>query len=257
VDLFAVRNLILSSTTSSSASATDAVDNDNASVVRLEIVPLDTTLLDYQTNYHHHHPYPAQAQAAESSAISTANNNNKGAEASVVDSSAIVSTSPIISHSHPKTSSQQQQQQIWSSSAESSMNNQYDPNTPRTGRWTDEELAYRDAIIYHFTNGSLPLCNGLRLTDFLCGILNSRPSRLTKKLKHAKLSANLYRIQTGHLSNSSSGSGTAHHGGSNNIGEGNNSNNNNNSSDAVQFSKLEYNFIHAITNPNERHQIIF
>jgi FkbM family methyltransferase len=78
---------------------------------------------------------------------------------------------------------------------------------------------------------------------------------LTKKLKHAKLSANLYRIQTGHLSNSSSGSGTAHHGGSN-IGEGNNTNNNNSSSEAVQFSKLEYNFIHAITNPNERHQII-
>ena len=241
VDLFAVRNLILSST------AAGAVDSDTSNNVRLEIVPLDTTLLD-QANLH---PQPPHAVVTESAVA--ANHNNKG---EALGDSAILSTSPIISHPNISSSLQQQQQRIWSSAAESSIHNdQHDPNTPRTGRWTDEELAYRDAVIYHFTNGSLPLCNGLRLTDFLCGILNSRPSRLTKKLKHAKLSTNLYRIQTGHLS-SSIGSG-AHHGGSN-ISQDNNNNNNNNSniSEATQFSKLEYNFIHAITNPKERHQII-
>jgi len=239
VDLFAVRNLILSST------AAGAADDDTSNNIRLEIVPLDTTLLD-QANLH---PQPPHAVVTESAVA--ANHNNKG---EALGDSAILSTSPIISHPNISSSLQQQQQRIWSSAAESSIHNdQHDPNTPRTGRWTDEELAYRDAVIHHFTNGSLPLCNGLRLTDFLCGILNSRPSRLTKKLKHAKLSTNLYRIQTGHLS-SSIGSGAQHHGGSN-ISEDNNSNNGN-ISEATQFSKLEYNFIHAITNPTERRQII-
>jgi hypothetical protein len=37
----------------------------------------------------------------------------------------------------------------------------YDPTIPRTGRWTDEELSFRDALISHFLEGSLPLSNGL------------------------------------------------------------------------------------------------
>ena len=71
----------------------------------------------------------------------------------------------------------------------------YDPAVPRTGRWTDEELAFRDALIARFLAGTLPLNNGLRLNDFLSRMLRSKQSRLTKKLKHAKLSTKYFRVQ--------------------------------------------------------------
>ena len=32
----------------------------------------------------------------------------------------------------------------------------YDPNIPRTGRWTDEELAFRDSLISHFLQDIQP-----------------------------------------------------------------------------------------------------
>mmetsp|Transcript_4032 Transcript_4032/g.7216 ORF Transcript_4032/g.7216 Transcript_4032/m.7216 type:complete len:612 (+) Transcript_4032:383-2218(+) len=106
----------------------------------------------------------------------------------------------------------------------------YDPAIPRTGRWTDEELAFRDAIIAHFLDGSLPLSNGLKLNDFLSNMLKSKQSRLTKKMKHAKLSTKYFRIKSGYLSPIQ------------------------NSKD---FSSLEYSFVNVIADPIERSEIQF
>ena len=106
----------------------------------------------------------------------------------------------------------------------------YDPTVPRTGRWTDEELAFRDSLISHFLEGSLPLSNGLKLNDFLSNILKSKQSRLTKKMKHAKLSTKYFHIKRGFLFDNVA---------------------------AQEFSRLEYSFIHVITDPIERSEIQF
>eukprot|EP00814_Leptocylindrus_danicus_P009809 CAMPEP_0116019704 /NCGR_PEP_ID=MMETSP0321-20121206/9387_1 /TAXON_ID=163516 /ORGANISM="Leptocylindrus danicus var. danicus, Strain B650" /LENGTH=700 /DNA_ID=CAMNT_0003490309 /DNA_START=261 /DNA_END=2363 /DNA_ORIENTATION=+ len=69
----------------------------------------------------------------------------------------------------------------------------------RTGRWTPQETAYVDEIIVKFEAGQLPLCNGIKLNDFLAGILRCKQSRLTKKMKNAKLSARSFKRTTGAL----------------------------------------------------------
>ncbi|KAL7554462.1 hypothetical protein ACHAWF_019025 [Thalassiosira exigua] len=67
----------------------------------------------------------------------------------------------------------------------------------RTGRWASEESAYTDKLIKSFDAGLLPLPHGIKLNDFLCDLLSCRTSRLTKKLKNAKLSARTYRSLAG------------------------------------------------------------
>lgn len=94
----------------------------------------------------------------------------------------------------------------------------------QTGRWAAEESSYTDKLvsishwavlkklwtltatqillalyalsfeqIKSFDAGLLPLPHGIKLNDFLCDLLSCRTSRLTKKLKNAKLSARCYR----------------------------------------------------------------
>lgn len=70
------------------------------------------------------------------------------------------------------------------------------PRSYRTGRWSSEESAYTDKLIRSFDAGLLPLPHGIKLNDFLCDLLSCRTSRLTKKLKNAKLSARTYRSWT-------------------------------------------------------------
>jgi hypothetical protein len=65
----------------------------------------------------------------------------------------------------------------------------------RTGRWTDEETEFVDFLVHAFDHGILPMAAGVRLNDFLCSLLLCKASRLTKKLKNAKLSARVYDIQ--------------------------------------------------------------
>ena len=74
----------------------------------------------------------------------------------------------------------------------------------RTGRWSSEESSYVDKLIKSFDAGWLPLPHGIKLNDFLCDMLSCRTSRLTKKLKNAKLSTRSYR--------SSGSSGSFHDG---------------------------------------------
>lgn len=67
----------------------------------------------------------------------------------------------------------------------------------RTGRWTQEEIAYCDKLIEHFSNGTLPIPGKLKLNDFLANMLKSKQSRLTKKMKSARFSGKLYERKTG------------------------------------------------------------
>ncbi|KAL3826280.1 hypothetical protein ACHAXA_004598 [Cyclostephanos tholiformis] len=60
-------------------------------------------------------------------------------------------------------------------------------------------------------------------------MLKSKPSRLTKKMKHARLSTNLYRLRSGRLSRD----------------------------DSISLSNLERDFVNAISDPIERSEVIF
>lgn len=75
----------------------------------------------------------------------------------------------------------------------------FDASDCRTGRWTQQETAYVDEIIRRFEMGMLPVCNGIKLNDFLAGILRCKQSRLTKKMKNAKLSARSFVRTSGYL----------------------------------------------------------
>lgn len=63
----------------------------------------------------------------------------------------------------------------------------------RTGRWTTEETLFCDKLIEHYEQGELPVMEGTKLNDFLANMLKSKQSRLTKKMKNAKLSAKAYK----------------------------------------------------------------
>lgn len=72
----------------------------------------------------------------------------------------------------------------------------------RTGRWTTEEMAYCDKLIAKFESGELPISSGLKLNEFLGNMLKSKQSRLTKKMKNAKLSSRTFqRLAAGVLDN--------------------------------------------------------
>lgn len=69
----------------------------------------------------------------------------------------------------------------------------------RTGRWTTEETEYCDKLIDKYESGELPVSDGIKLNDFLANMLKSKQSRLTKKMKNAKLSAKSYKHASGYI----------------------------------------------------------
>jgi hypothetical protein len=69
----------------------------------------------------------------------------------------------------------------------------------RTGRWTVEEMTYCDKLIDKFSSGELPVSSGIKLNEFLGNMLKSKQSRLTKKMKNAKLSSKNFQSTTGGL----------------------------------------------------------
>jgi hypothetical protein len=69
----------------------------------------------------------------------------------------------------------------------------------RTGRWTTEETQYCDKLIEKYESGELPVADGIKLNDFLANMLKSKQSRLTKKMKNAKLSAKTYKHEAGYI----------------------------------------------------------
>jgi hypothetical protein len=64
----------------------------------------------------------------------------------------------------------------------------------RTGRWTDEEIAFVDYLVSAFDQGRLPLPHGIKLNEFLGDMLICKSSRLTKKMKNAKLSTRSFEL---------------------------------------------------------------
>jgi hypothetical protein len=64
----------------------------------------------------------------------------------------------------------------------------------RTGRWTNEERALVDFLVTTFDQGLLPLPHGIKLNDFLGDMLLCKSSRLTKKMKNAKLSTRSFAL---------------------------------------------------------------
>eukprot|EP00934_Nitzschia_sp_Nitz4_P001292 Nitzschia sp. Nitz4//scaffold42_size132992//106422//108774//NITZ4_003417-RA/size132992-augustus-gene-0.119-mRNA-1//-1//CDS//3329551772//1292//frame0 len=67
----------------------------------------------------------------------------------------------------------------------------------RTGRWTTEEMALCDKLIAKFESGELPISDGIKLNEFLGNMLKSKQSRLTKKMKNAKLSSRTFQRSAG------------------------------------------------------------
>jgi hypothetical protein len=62
----------------------------------------------------------------------------------------------------------------------------------RTGRWTDEETAFVDHLVWAFDEGIIPIPNGMKLNQCLSDFLLCKLSRLTKKMKNAKLSSRTF-----------------------------------------------------------------
>jgi hypothetical protein len=100
----------------------------------------------------------------------------------------------------------------------------------RTGRWTPEETAYCDKLIELFEGGFLPLPDDTKLNDFLSNMLKSKQSRLTKKMKNARLSARAYKRTFGYILRDD---------------------------DAKEFSRLETDFFASIRCRMERSEIRF
>lgn len=67
----------------------------------------------------------------------------------------------------------------------------------RTGRWSSEEEKYVDELIRAFEASLLPLPIGVKLNEFLRDMIMCKTSRLTKKMKNAKLSSRSYRLNNG------------------------------------------------------------
>jgi len=105
-----------------------------------------------------------------------------------------------------------------------------DFNECRTGRWRNEEIAFVDELIGLFDKGELPMSDGIKLIDFLSGMLMSKQSRLTKKMKNAKLSSKSYKRNTGYIVNDEK---------------------------ARKFSDLEDAFYHSIQELREKAEIKF
>lgn len=99
----------------------------------------------------------------------------------------------------------------------------------RTGRWTNEEMALCDRLMDKFSVGELPVSEGIKLNEFLGNMLKSKQSRLTKKMKNAKLSTKLFQRSSGYLSHE----------------------------DARHFSEVEDCFFQSILDHQERSEIKF
>lgn len=70
-----------------------------------------------------------------------------------------------------------------------------EPDHHRTGRWTNDEIAFVDFLVDAFDKGNLPIPHGAKLNEFLGDMLLCKSSRLTKKMKNAKLSTRSYTLK--------------------------------------------------------------
>ena len=105
-----------------------------------------------------------------------------------------------------------------------------DESDQRAGRWTPAETVYVDQLIAKFEDGNLPIADGIKLNDFLAGMLQCKQSRLTKKMKNAKLSSKCFKRASGYIPSLE---------------------------DAQEFSGLEEAFFHSIHCGEERAEMRF
>eukprot|EP00980_Cylindrotheca_fusiformis_P027634 scaffold21598_cov64-Cylindrotheca_fusiformis.AAC.1 len=54
-------------------------------------------------------------------------------------------------------------------------------------------MAYVDHLVTTFDEGKLPVAEGVKLNTLLCDLLLCKSSRLTKKMKNAKLSTRTFK----------------------------------------------------------------
>lgn len=71
-----------------------------------------------------------------------------------------------------------------------------DSENNRTGRWSGEEVSFVDHLVSCFDKGVLPLPHGVKLNEFLGDMLLCKSSRLTKKMKNAKLSSRSFSVRS-------------------------------------------------------------
>ena len=69
-----------------------------------------------------------------------------------------------------------------------------DSHNRRTGRWSSEEVAFVDQLVAAFELGSLPIPHGIKLNEFLGDMILCKSSRLTKKMKNARLSSRSFTL---------------------------------------------------------------
>eukprot|EP00539_Tryblionella_compressa_P013801 CAMPEP_0178817134 /NCGR_PEP_ID=MMETSP0746-20121128/1725_1 /TAXON_ID=913974 /ORGANISM="Nitzschia punctata, Strain CCMP561" /LENGTH=308 /DNA_ID=CAMNT_0020478209 /DNA_START=1610 /DNA_END=2533 /DNA_ORIENTATION=+ len=82
------------------------------------------------------------------------------------------------------------------SNGSSILSSSIDEELHRTGRWNDQEVEYVDQLVTLFDQGLLPIPNGTKLGSFLGDMLLCKSSRLTKKMKNAKLSSRSFTMST-------------------------------------------------------------
>eukprot|EP00934_Nitzschia_sp_Nitz4_P008089 Nitzschia sp. Nitz4//scaffold110_size71422//10119//12662//NITZ4_005864-RA/size71422-processed-gene-0.54-mRNA-1//1//CDS//3329533059//8079//frame0 len=85
-------------------------------------------------------------------------------------------------------------QVVFSMGMQALATNSSDSENRRTGRWGDEEIAFVDYLMKSFDHGQLPIPHGMKLSTFLGDLLMCKASRLTKKMKNAKLGARSYEL---------------------------------------------------------------
>ena len=79
-----------------------------------------------------------------------------------------------------------------------------DTESHRTGRWTDEEKEYVNHLVKGFDEGRLPIPHGTKLSSFLSDAILCKASRLTKKMKKARLSIRCYELRPSSLTTATS-----------------------------------------------------
>ena len=84
--------------------------------------------------------------------------------------------------------------QLLSTNRPSSLPSGAEREQHRTGRWTEEEIALVDYLVMAFDQGLLSLPHGIKLNEFLGDLLICKSSRLTKKMKNAKLSTRSFAL---------------------------------------------------------------
>mmetsp|Transcript_7907 Transcript_7907/g.11988 ORF Transcript_7907/g.11988 Transcript_7907/m.11988 type:complete len:1048 (-) Transcript_7907:200-3343(-) len=173
-------NVTLSTANSSGTSTAGGMEGDNGGNVGGQFP--DDISIDSQSMMNNNHPQQQQQQLPTPDNQMSMSSNNSIRSSTSTDTSLLSSSSTALPPS----------------STAPIIAGGISPEL-RTGRWTAEETHYCDTLVSKFMAGRLPLPDGIKLNEFLSSMLKSKQSRLTKKMKNAKLSSKTFRRTTGYL----------------------------------------------------------